>query len=46
MIYSLTLLVTTGANNDNEEEKGNGRGANCPHERLNYQLFPALLSLE
>ena len=35
--------------NDNEEEKGEGRSASCPHERLKFQNFltvAALLSLD
>ena len=34
---------------DNEEEKGEGRSANCPRKRLKFQIFlmvVTLLSLE
>ena len=39
----------TGVHNDNEEEEGKGRGANCPRRRVHFQNFltvVVLLSLD
>ena len=43
------LCIVSGAHNDNEKEKGEGRSANRPRERLKCRIFltvVALLSLE
>ena len=45
----MKIFIVPGAHNDNEEEKGEGRSTNHPHERLKFQNFltvVALLSLD
>ena len=37
--------MTPGAHNDNEEEKGEGRSANRPRERLKFRIFLTVVEL-
>ena len=45
MKINSTYLLQSGAHNDNEEEEGKVRSANCPRERLKFQIFLMIVAL-